>query len=92
LILRAQQQLYVQVEMMVLWLTIESNESFFTVQSKQQNQDNVLLASQYLRIQRMMLLLVNIHAPTPLKDFVEALSPTKGTKTIYVEQNDMMDQ
>jgi hypothetical protein len=39
-----------------------------------------------------MLLLVNIHAPTPLKDFVEALSRNKGTKKIYGEQNDMMDQ
>ena len=72
------------------------------LQSEHQNQDNdVLLASQYLRIQRMMLLLVNIYTPTNhaawhertvRKDFFEELPRNKGTKTMYGEWNDMMDQ
>ena len=38
-------------------------KSFFT----ERDQDNVLLASQNFRIQRMMLLLVNIHTPASMQ-------------------------
>ena len=58
-------------------------ESFFTERDK----DNILLASQYLRIQRMMLVLVNILPPACHKVQVARYGSKEGNVPISQESN-----